>query len=248
MLNSLKLEREFLTIPPTIFPSEITLAHYQAAFEDPVTTQIFLNSLLVATTTTLISVIAGTLAAYALARLRVPIWVISLFLFVFLFIRFYPRITTVIPYFLLIRTAGLLDTIWAIILGHLGITIPFVIWLMLIVFRALPREMEESAMMDGANPLERLWHIVIPVTTPGIVAAGIFTAFLSWNEFLIASSVAKQNAAVLSMTVAGFVTDKGIYWGPMAAMSVVMIVPMIIFALFVQRFLVQGLTLGAVKG
>jgi multiple sugar transport system permease protein len=173
---------------------------------------------------------------------------LSFFLFLFLFISIYPSITTVIPYFLVMRQFDLLDTVWAIIIGHLGITIPFVTWLMLIVFQDLPIEVEEAAMVDGAGPLQRFGRVALPMATPGIASAAILTAFLSWNEFLIASSVAKRQAQTLSIAVAGFVTDKGVQWGPMAAMAVVMVVPMILFALFVQRYLVRGITLGAVKG
>jgi multiple sugar transport system permease protein len=133
-------------------------------------------------------------------------------------------------------------------IGHLGITIPFVTWLMLIVFQDLPREVEEAAMVDGANPWQRFAQVSLPMASPGIASAAILTAFLSWNEFLIASSVAKRQAQVLSIAVASFVTDRGVQWGPMAAMAVIMIVPMILFALFVQRYLIRGITLGAVKG
>ena len=248
VLNSFKLPREFLTVPPTIWPSQFTLEHYRAAFGNVDTQRIFVNSLLVASITTAVSIAVGTLGAYALARLRLSTAVLSIMLFVFLFIRFYPRITTVIPYFLMMRAVGWLDTIQAIVLGHLGITIPFVTWLMLVIFRDLPIEMEEAATVDGANAWQRLWSVVLPVTAPGIASAAIFTAFLSWNEFLIASSVGPRNAKVLSLAVASFVTDKGVYWGPMSAMSVVMITPMILFALVVQRYLIRGLTLGAVKG
>ncbi len=121
-------------------------------------------------------------------------------------------------------------------------------WLMLIVFNELPKEVEEAAIVDGASPWQRFWHVVLPMTAPGVASAAILTAFLSWNEFLIAASVARRKAMVLSIAVASFVTDKGILWGQMSAMSVVMIVPMLLFALFVQRYLIRGITLGAVKG
>jgi multiple sugar transport system permease protein len=248
LLNSVKLPREFLTTPPTIVPSVLTPEHYASILSDPEFLGRFRNTLELTVASTIISVVVGTLAAYGLARLHVSPTVMTIVLFVFLFIRFYPRVTTVIPFFLVMRSFGLLDTVWAIVLGHLGITVPFVAWLLLIFFRALPFELEEAAMVDGASVLQRFWHVVLPLAAPGIATAAIFTAFFSWNEFLIASSVARNESAVLSMTVASFVTDKGIYWGPMAATSVVMIAPMIAFALLVQRFLVRGLTLGAVKG
>jgi multiple sugar transport system permease protein len=248
ILNSIKLPREFLTTPPTILPSEITFEHYQEAVGNPKTARFFVNSLIVASVTTAVTIVFGTLAAYGLARLGLSAKWLGLVIFTFLFIRFYPRVTTVIPYFLIMRQFDLLDTVWAIIIGHLGITIPFVTWLMLVVFNDLPREIEEAAVVDGANPWQRFWHVVLPMTAPGIASAAILTAFLSWNEFLIAASVARRQATVLSIAVASFVTDKGILWGQMSAMSVVMIVPMILFALFVQRYLIRGITLGAVKG
>ena len=208
----------------------------------------FQNSLTVAVWTTGITILTGTLAAYGLARMRLAAKILALVTFIFLFIRFYPRVTTVIPFFLVMRQFDLLDTVWAIIIGQLGITIPFVTWLMLVVFQDLPSEIEEAAIVDGASVWQRFWRVVLPIVMPSVSAAAILTAFLSWNEFLIASSVARRKASVLSIAVASFVSDKGIQWGPMAAMSVVMIVPMIVFALFAQKYLIRGITFGAVKG
>lgn len=248
VINSVKLPREFLTVPPTILPSEVTLEHYRDLFEDSKTVRHFRNSLTVTLWTTGVTIISGTLAAYGLARMRLSARILAGVTFIFLFIRFYPRVTTVIPYFLVMRELDLLDTVWAIIIGQLGITIPFVTWLMLVVFQDLPREIEEAAIVDGASVLQRFRRVVLPIVMPSVAAAAILTAFLSWNEFLIASSVARRKASVLSIAVAGFVSDKGIQWGPMAAMSVVMIVPMIVFALFAQKYLIRGITFGAVKG
>lgn len=248
VINSLKLEAEMYTIPPIIIPSRITFEHFQSAWSNPRTLRYITNSLIVASVTTSITVIISTLASYGLARLGLKARWLALIIFIFLFVRFYPRITTVIPYFLVMRDFSLLDTVWAIIIGHLGITIPFVTWLMLIVFQDLPREVEEAAMVDGAKVWQRFWSVSLPMAAPGVAAAAILTAFLSWNEFLIASSVAKRQAQVLSIAVAGFVTDRGVQWGPMAATAVIMILPMLLFALFVQRYLVRGITLGAVKG
>ena len=248
VINSVKLPREFLTVPPTILPSEVTLEHYRDLFEDSKTFRHFRNSLTVTLWTTGVTIISGTLAAYGLARMRLSARILAGVTFIFLFIRFYPRVTTVIPYFLVMRELDLLDTVWAIIIGHLGITIPFVTWLMLVVFQELPREIEEAAIVDGASVIQRFRRVVLPIVMPSVSAAAILTAFLSWNEFLIASSVARRKASVLSIAVAGFVSDKGIQWGPMAAMSVVMILPMIVFALFAQKYLIRGITFGAVKG
>ncbi len=248
LINSLKLPREFLTVPPTILPTQVTFEHYAELFEDSKTIRYFRNSLTVTLWTTGITIISGTLAAYGLARMRLPAKILGAVTFIFLFIRFYPRVTTVIPFFLVMRELDLLDSVWAIIIGHLGITIPFVTWLMLVVFQDLPAEIEEAAIVDGASVWQRFWRVALPIVMPSVSAAAILTAFLSWNEFLIASSVARRKASVLSIAVASFVSDKGIQWGPMAAMSVVMIVPMIVFALFAQKYLIRGITFGAVKG
>jgi multiple sugar transport system permease protein len=248
VINSLKLQSEMYTIPPIIIPSRITFEHFELTLSNVRTARFLTNSLTVTSIVTAVTVVVSTLAAYGLSRLGLRATWLSLIVFVFLFIRFYPRITTVIPYFLVMRQLNLLDTVWAIIAGHLGITIPFVTWLMLIVFQDLPREVEEAAEVDGAHPVQRFALVALPMAAPGVASAAILTAFLSWNEFLIASSVAKRQAQVLSIAVASFVTDRGVQWGPMAAMAVIMIVPMILFALFVQRYLVRGITLGAVKG
>ena len=244
--TSLKPPGEFFT--RAIFPHGVTLAHYRSIFADPSTTTMLKNSLIVAGTTTVLSVIIGSLAAYGLARLGLKSWVLGAAIFLMLFIRFYPKITTAIPFFVIMRDLHLLDTPWAVVLGHLGITVPFVAWLMLIFFNGLPPELEESAMVEGATPLERLRYVVLPIATPGLASAAIFTAFLSWNEFLIASTLTRQNGVTLSVGVASFITDKGILFGPLAAFASIIVVPMVVFALVMQRYLVRGLTLGAVKG
>lgn len=248
VLTSLRPPGEFLQVPPRLIPSALTLEHFDAAFTTHNAGRFMVNSLIVTGVTTGVSVIAGTLAAYSLARSGLRTWVLGLIVFIFIFVRFYPRIATVIPWFLVVRDLNLLDTVWAVILGHLGITIPFVTWLMFVMFRDIPQDLEESAAIEGATLLQRFRYVVLPLAAPGIASAAIFTAFLSWNEFLIASAVTREGAKVLSIAVAGFVTDKGVLWGPMSAMSVVIAIPMIVFALTVQRFLVKGLTLGAVKG
>lgn len=249
LATSLKPPGEFFTTPPTILPSHLTFVHYSQIFSSDTSTLLMLqNSVIVAGVTTLVSVVIGSSAAYGLSRMGVRPWMMTAILFVLLFIRFYPKVTTAIPFFVIMRNAHLLDTPWAVVLGHLGITVPFVAWLMMTFFDSLPMELEEAAMVEGATVMQRLRHVVLPLAKPGLASAAIFTAFLSWNEFLIASTLTSRNGVVLSIGVAGFVTDKGTQYGPMAATAVVIVAPMVIFALIMQRYLVRGLTLGAVKG
>ena len=163
-------------------------------------------------------------------------------------VRFYPKITVALPYYLLMRQWHLLDTRVAIILAHVSLTVPFVVWLMLGFFEEFPREIERSAMLDGCGPARRFFQIVLPLTTPALASAGILTALLSWNEFLMASAVGPNAARTLPVRMAGYITDKGTQWGDMSAMGTVIVLPMMLFALATQRWLVRGLTAGAVKG
>jgi multiple sugar transport system permease protein len=249
LLTSLRPADEFLTTPPVLIPQALTFEHYRAVLSpDQDTLRFLLNSLIVAGTTTVVSVALGALAAYALARLRLPFGLATLIAFAFLIVRFYPKVTVALPYFLLMRDLGLLDTPAAVIVAHVGLTLPFVVWLMLAFFREFPRELEESARIDGCTVWQRFRLIVLPLTKPALMTAALMTAILSWNEFLMASAVAPAHAKTLPVRVAGFITDKGILWGPMSAMSAIIVIPVVLFALFGQRYLVRGLTMGAVKG
>jgi multiple sugar transport system permease protein len=249
ILNSLRPANDFLRPGAGLWPDAVTLDHYRAVFGGDGTTLRYLwNSLVVTTATTVLAVAIGTLAAYALARLRLPFRLSLVIGLSFLVVRFYPKITVALPYYLLMRDLGLLDTHLAVILAHVSITVPFVVWLMLGFFEELPREIELSAMLDGCGAWMRFRRIVLPLSLPALGAAAILTAFVSWNEFLMASTVAPNAAKTLPVRVSGFITDKGIQWGNMAAMSTVIVVPVAAFALVAQRWLARGLTAGAVKG
>ena len=207
-----------------------------------------INSLIVAGATTLLSLLIGAPAAYALARLKLPFRLSAVIALSFLVVRFYPKITVALPYYLLMRDLHLLDTHVAIVIAHVSLAVPFVVWLLLAFFEDFPREIEQAAMLDGCGPLRRFVQVVLPLLAPVLVTAAILTAILSWNEFLMASAVGPVNAKTLPVRVSGFITDKGILWGEMSAMGSIIVAPVMLFALFTQRYLVRGLTLGAVKG
>ena len=152
VMNSLKLPRDFLKVPPSFLPETVTFKHYQSLFTTPKTLNYFSNSLTVTTVTTAITILFSSFAAYGLARMKLSKQALGMVVFTFLFIRFYPKVTTIMPYFIIMRKLNLLDTSWAVILGHLGITIPFVTWLMLVVYNDLPYSIEEAALVDGATP------------------------------------------------------------------------------------------------
>jgi multiple sugar transport system permease protein len=247
--NSLRPADEFLSESAGLFPANPTLVHYAEIFDPSRDTFRYLvNSLVITTASTILAVLLGAFAAYSLARLKLPFRLSLIIGILFLVIRFYPKITVALPYYLLMRQFHLLDTHLAVIIAHVSMTVPFVVWLLLAFFEEFPRELEQSAMLDGCGPLRRFVLIVVPLTAPALAAAAVLTAFLSWNEFLMASSVAPDFAKTLPVRISGFITDKGIQWGSMSATSTVIVVPVALFALFTQRYLARGLTVGAVKG
>ncbi len=245
--NSLRPAGEFLAENASFLPSDPTLEHYRAVFSGD-TLHYLINSIVVTVATTLIAVSSGAIAAYGLARVRLPFHLSGVVALAFLAVRFYPKITIAIPYYLMMRSWHLLDTRAAIVLAHVSLTVPFVVWLMLAFFEEFPREIERSAMLDGCGPVRRFFQIVLPLTAPALASAAILTAILSWNEFLMASAVGLRAAKTLPVRMSGFITDKGTLWGDMSAMGTVIVLPIMIFALATQRWLVRGLTVGAVKG
>ncbi len=248
-LNSIKLERDFRTIPPRLFPSKSTIEYYRYAFSKSTNISSYiLNSIIVTISVVVISVSFGSLAAYSLSHLRKEFRIFSFAVYAILLVRFYPKVVMIVPYFILMKNLRLLDTLISVIIAHVSIAIPFVVWLMIGFYNEIPKELEESGMIDGCGVWTRFRKIIFPITLPGIATAAIMTAILSWNEFLIASSVVSVNAKTLPILISTYISDKGINWGSMSAVSTVIIMPMFIFALFTQKYLIRGLTFGAVKG
>lgn len=247
--NSLRPADEFMSDDAGLWPSRLTFEYYAAVLSaNGATFRILVNSIIVTTATTIIAVSTGCLVAYGLARLRLPFRLSTIIGLTFLIVRFYPKITIAIPYFVLMRDFGLRDTYAAVIIAHVSMTLPVVVWLMLSFFEDFPRQIEQSATMDGCGVLRRFFSIVLPLTVPAIATAALLTAFFSWNEFLFASAVGPLNAKTLPVEISGFITDKGTAWGPMSAMGTIIVLPVMLLALIAQRYLVRGLTAGAVKG
>lgn len=248
-LNSLTPAAEFLSSSAGLLPSRLTFEHYAAVFAPDSDTWRYLgNSLVTTAASTAIAVTLGCIAAYGLARLRLPFRLARIIGLAFLIVRFYPKISIALPYFILMRRFGLLDTRAAVTIAHASLSLPFVVWLMLGFFEEFPRELEESATLDGCGVLRRFTAVVLPLTAPAVATSAILAALLSWNEFLLASAVAPDEAKTLPVQIASYITDKGILWGDMSAMGTVIVLPVVLFALATQRYLVRGLAAGAVKG
>ncbi|MGQ9627084.1 MAG: carbohydrate ABC transporter permease [Anaerolineae bacterium] len=205
------------------------------------------NSAIAAVGSTLLSLIIGCPAAYSLARFRFQRWKNRDIAFFVLSQRMLPPIVLVIPFFILFRTFGLLDNIVAVILAHSVGSIPFVVWIMREFFLDIPKELEDSARIDGCSYLGAFTRVVLPLSTPGMVAASVFTFIFSWNEFLFALTLTFNKARTIPVLLAGLTHGGAPLWWDLSAMLLIAIVPVIVFTLFIQKYIISGLTLGALK-
>lgn len=205
------------------------------------------NSLIVATVSTGVVLVVGTLAAYSLARMRWAAWISRGFLGWTLFFHMIPVLTIVGPWYLLFQRIGLYDTLTSLVLTHITINLPMTIWLMMTFFRDLPPELEEAASVDGAGRAQAFVRVIMPLAVPGLIAAGVLAFVFSWNEFSIALNLTSRNAATVPVGIAQFVQQYEIQNGQMAAAAAISTIPALLLMLFGQRFVVQGLTVGTVK-
>ncbi len=246
---SLKHEVDHFAVPPRWLSFTPTLEHYTDAFVSRSFGQYLITSAIVAVCSTFVALVIGTLAAYALARFKLPyqldrklsLWILST--------RMFPPIVTAVPLFLMMRDLQLLNTRTSLIILYTGFNLPFVVWMMRGFFVEIPRELEEAAMVDGDTRMGALRRVLLPLVAPGLAATAIFCLIISWNEFLFALVLTQTDAAMtLPVGIAGRVTQYEIKWGVMSAAGVVAMLPILIFAMAVQKYLVRGLSLGAVKG
>jgi multiple sugar transport system permease protein len=207
----------------------------------------FANTIIIASVSTLLAVTLGSSAAYALARVKFPYHLNAILAIWILITRMYPAVATSVPYFVLIQALGLLDKHLALIITYTSFNLPFVVWLMLGFFQAIPKDMEKAAIVDGASMWERFTKIVLPLAKPGLIATTILSFILGWNEFLFAVILTSLKAKTVPVVMAGFITDKGLDWGTMSALGTLLVMPVIILAFMSQKYLIRGLTLGAVK-
>lgn len=247
VMTTFKRPVEFLTWPPVFFPSQFTLDNYRAAFSQPFILRFFANTVIIASVSTFLAVTLGSAAAYSLARVKFPLGLNTILSIWILVTRMYPAVATAVPYFVLIKNLGLLDDRWALIITYTSFNLPFVVWLMLGFFQGIPIDMERAATVDGASMWQRFLKIVLPLSAPGLIATTILSFILGWNEFLFAVILTSIKAKTVPVVVAGFITDKGLDWGTMSAMGTVLVLPVIILAWTSQRYLIRGLTMGAVK-
>jgi multiple sugar transport system permease protein len=245
-LQSFKYEIEILQgswiFAPTLFNYTDVLWSRRSDFLPNVE-----NSFIVASVSTICVLIVGTLAAYSLSRLKWSRWIAAGFLGWTLIFNMIPPLTLVGPWYLIFREIGLYQTLTAVILCHITLHLPMTVWMMMAYFNELPRDLEEAAMVDGCRRIDAFWRISLPLVIPGLIAAGVLAFVFSWNEFSVALNLTSRATATVPVGIARFAQQYEVQYGQMAAASVLSTIPALILMFFGQRFVVQGLTMGAVK-
>ena len=232
----------------TLYPHHPTSDNYSRLFNTYHFRSYLVNSIVIVTISVAISMTLGTLAAYSLARFPLRFGLNQSALGASLLVRMIPGILLVIPLYITLARWGLLNTRLGLILIYTGLNTSFVIWMMQSFIAEIPRDIEEAAMVDGDSRLSALWRVVIPLAAPGLAATAIFSVIATYNDFLIALSLTSTpDAQTVPVGVSTLIGKIQIEFGPMAAAGVIGALPIIIFALLVQRHFVRGLTLGAVK-
>ena len=240
---SVQTNAQIFAFPPEIFFTP-TLANYIALWETEFRHS-FMNSLVTSTVSTAISMLLGVPAAYALARMRTRSNTLSLWI---LASRLAPPTAFAIPYFLVYRQLDLMDTWTGLILIYLTVNLSLVIWLMRSFFENTPRALEEAAWIDGAGFWKALLVIVLPTAAPGLAATAILCFIYAWNDFFFALILTRTDAMTAPVAVVNFMNYEGWDWGRIAAGGAMVMLPVLVFSILVRKFLVDGLTAGAVKG
>jgi ABC-type glycerol-3-phosphate transport system permease component len=246
LLTSFKTERDVLAYPPK-FIFEPTLGNYREVLFG--TSSILPNlwsSMVVATASTLLTMLIAVPAAYALARLRFPGKRSSGFYV--LATQMLPPVGLIIPYYLAMQRLGLLDSYSGLTTIYLTFSLPFAVWLMVSYFEDVPYEMEEAALLDRAGRLRTLWYVILPQVRGGIAVTTVFVYLNAWNEFLFAVVLGGNNVRPVTVAMFNFISVEQTQWARLAAAAMLAMAPVIVIGLAAQRHIVKGLTVGAVKG
>jgi multiple sugar transport system permease protein len=248
VLLSTKARIDILQVPPSL---ELDLDQIVCNYRDVLITRGFLgytwNSIVVTAITVVVALVIGTPAAYAFSRIpfrRRDGWANTI-----LSLRFMPAVAVAIPILLMMRFVGLDDTLPGLVIPYVAFSLPLVIWILIGFFDEVPRELDDAAMVDGCSRLRVLTDVLLPLVRPGLIVAAIFAAIFIWNEFLVGLYIVNsQGLKTIPLGAAGLISaQRPIDWNVAATVGVVTIVPIFVFSLFIQRYIVRGITAGAVK-
>ena len=246
LFSSLKSNTEIFALPPRILPEEFTLTAYEAIFSSPVKIQFFINSYFVSGAVTLLTLLVAIMAAYAFSRFDFPMKrVFNLFV---ISTQTVPPITLLIPYFGMVVAFRIFDTYLALILTYMVFTLPYAILLMTGYFNTLPKDLDQAVLVDGGSSWTALWRVIVPISIPGIVATGVYTFLLAWNEFLFALTLTKStDMRTVPIGIQLLMGQHAFEWNEMMAMSVLGSLPLLVIFLIAQRYFLAGMTAGSVK-
>ena len=247
VITSIKPDREILTAVPTFIPSEVTFDAYVRLFTRTNFATYFKNSVIVAGSATLITVVIGTLAAYGITRFRFQGR--ELISTTMLFTYMFAPIMIVVPFYILMRAAGLVNTHLGLTLSYATFSLPFSMWLLRSFFQSIPLDLEEAAMTDGASRPQAVVRVIVPLALPGVIAVTIFTFIVAWNDYLFARVlISSDSLKTLPVGINDLYVSTVTDWGMMMAGGVVITLPALVFFVVVQRYLIAGWGAGAVKG
>ncbi|MHB1413682.1 MAG: carbohydrate ABC transporter permease [Chloroflexota bacterium] len=244
---SLRPNMEIFTIPPAWLPVTFTTEVYQQIFNTPQYIRMFANSYFVALAVTLVSLVLATLSGYGFSRFNFRgNRILQLFI---IGTQMIPPISLIIPYFILIVTLQLYDTYGGLILTYTAFVLPFSTLMMISYFNTIPQDLEEAAMVDGCTRVGSLLRVVLPIVLPGLVATGVYAFLLAWNEFLFAVTLTQStDMRLVPVGIAMLMGEHVFQWNLMMGLSVLASIPLLLVFLFLQKYLISGLTVGAVKG
>lgn len=242
-ITSVKPTMDMPAYPPK-FVFRPTFEHYRRAFTRSGFLGSFIDSTVISLIVMALSISLGSMCAYALARFNVGgknfrFWILSQ--------RMFPPVAMILPLYILMRRLHLLDTYGALIITYTVVNLPFTVWLMRGFIKDIPKELDEAAFIDGCSIWGTFWRIIMPVVIPGLVAAAIFAFISSWNEFLFAMILTGGNVKTVPLVASEVITDKEVLWGPMSAIGAMTATPIILFTFFVQKYIVRGMSYGAIK-
>ena len=246
--NAFKLEQEYYSSPPIMFPSRITGQNFIDIVQKYEVFKGLINSIMIATGATIFTVAFGSMASYSLINGALPRRLKGVFAGWFLVQKMYPAIVVAVPVFYIIRSLRLMDNVLSLIIMNTSFNLPLVILLMIGFYQEAPFEVEEQSMLDGCTLPQRYLYVTTPMVKSGLIATGMLTFVYSWNEFLYAVILTVNKSKPLTVLIAGFITDKALIWGPMAAMGCVVVFPVLLIMWLMQRDFIGGISAGALKG
>ncbi|MEA4864395.1 MAG: carbohydrate ABC transporter permease [Sphaerochaeta sp.] len=242
LMSSFKTQVDIISWPPK-FIFKPVMQNYNRVFVEQNFLQYMKNSLIVSTVSVFFSLLLGLPAAYSIARYKQK--KLSVFILV---ARLMPGISFLMPWYIVFSRLGLMDSYVALILSHMLIALPLVVWVMSPYFDSVPRELEEAAMVDGLTQQSAFLKILLPLSGPGVVTATTLSFIFSWNNFMFSQVLSQQNTRTLPIAVYNFLSYVEVDWGAVMAAAVTIMAPAIILTMFFQKYVVKGLTMGAVKG